>query len=326
MPEPVANVPPPDYAMVIAESGGDFDVNMFAQPALPALSPVLAVGMVEEMRFWLQIMSDHARLIRSGLDVTDEELFRYVDCLGLSIDELLALVQAASPPFSLGQVECLMAEANRRVTPLRELKRNLAAMVRECRIHIQLPADMLEHIRREADFFLGILNRPMGWPVPTRSDLEIPAPPAEENCPACLAPRSVIPCLGQGGAAVLLDEILFFADINAEHGIVLSLFFRPIVQDELSANTREAGERALGLFREMSQARRAGATLADMRGLIARDREAVSAWVDYLRCLKESIGCCRVPTGQVNFAYHLLHHMEHEACYTLELMDMAQGV
>jgi hypothetical protein len=105
----------------------------------------------------------------------------------------------------------------------------------------------------------------------------------------------------------------------------LSLFFRPVVQDELSANTRQLGEAGLGLFREMSQARIAGASLADMRGLIAQDREAVSGWVGYLRCLKESIGCCRVPTGQVNFAYHLLHHMEREACYTLELMDMVQG-
>ena len=300
-------------------------MSISVQPALPALSPGLAMGVVEEMRFWLHIMSDHARLIRSGLDVADEGLFRYVDCLGMRIDELLAAVQSACPPFLPGQVECLVAEANQRVTPLRELKRNLAAMVRECRIHMQLPADMLEHIRREADFFLSIINRPMGWPVAVRSDLGIPAPPAEENSPACLAPRSVIPCMGQGAAAILMDEIMFFADINAEHGVVLSLFFRPVVQDELSANTRQLGEAGLGLFREMSQARIAGASLADMRGLIAQDREAVSGWVGYLRCLKESIGCCRVPTGQVNFAYHLLHHMEREACYTLELMDMVQG-
>ena len=132
------------------------------QPALPALSPGLAMGVVEEMRFWLHIMSDHARLIRSGLDVADEGLFRYVDCLGVCIDELLAAVQSACPPFAPGQVECLIAEVNSRVTPLRDLKRNLAAMVRECRIHMQLPADMLEHIRREADFFLSIINRPMG--------------------------------------------------------------------------------------------------------------------------------------------------------------------
>jgi len=301
-------------------------VSMIPQPALPALSPSLAMGVVEEMRFWLQIMSDHARIIRSGLDVTDESLFRCVDCLGVGIDELLTAVQSACPPFPQGQVECLIAEANRRVTPLRELKRNLAAMVRECRINIQLPADMLEHIRREADFFLGIINRPVGWPVPTRSDLEIPAPPAEANLPACLAPRSVIPYMGQGGAVVLMDEILFFADINAEHAAVLSLFFRPIVQDELSEKARELGEMGMGPFREMSQARLAGASLADMCGMIARSRDAVNAWVGYLRCLKESIGRCSVPTGQVNFAYHLLHHMEREACYTLELMDMVQGV
>ena len=252
------------------------------QPALPALSPGLAMGVVEEMRFWLHIMSDHARLIRSGLDVADEGLFRYVDCLGMRIDELLAAVQSACPPFLPGQVECLVAEANQRVTPLRELKRNLAAMVRECRIHMQLPADMLEHMRREADFFLSIINRPMGWPVAVRSDLEIPAPPALENLPACLAPRSIIPCMGQGAATILMDEVLFFADINAEHGVVLSLFFRPVVQDELSTNTRQLGEAGLGLFREMSQARIAGASLADMRGLIAQDREAVSGWVGYL--------------------------------------------
>ena len=214
--------------------------------------PGLAMGVVEEMRFWLHNKSDHARLIRSGLDVADEELFRYVDCLGVRIDELLAVVQSAYPPFPPGHVECLIAEANRRVTPLRELKGNLAAMVRECRIHMQLPADMLEHTRREADFFLSIINRPMGWPVAVRSDLEIPAPPGEENLPACLAPRSMIPCMGQGAAPILMDEIMFFADINAEHGVVLSLFFRKVVNVELSGNTSQVGVFGLGLLRVLS--------------------------------------------------------------------------
>ncbi|MBP7165415.1 MAG: DUF2935 domain-containing protein, partial [Firmicutes bacterium] len=93
-------------------------MSMIPQPSLPTLPPGLAMGVVEEMRFWLQTMSDHAKIIRGGLDVTDEGLFRYVDCLGAGIDELLALVQSACPPFCPGQVECLIAETNRRVTPL----------------------------------------------------------------------------------------------------------------------------------------------------------------------------------------------------------------
>ena len=154
---------------------------------------------------------------------------------------------------------------------------------------------MLEHIRREADFFLGVINRPVGWPVPTRSDLEIPAPPAEENCPACLAPRSVIPCMGQGAAVVLMDEILFFADIDAEHGAVLSLFFRPIVQDKLAAKARELGEMGMGPFaRCLRQGWRA--SLMDMRGLIART--AMSAWVCYLRYSSSRLGAAMCPPGR----------------------------
>ncbi len=37
-------------------------------------------------------------------------------------------------------------------------------------------------------------------------------------------------------------------------------------------------------------------------------------------------GSCSVPTGQVNFPFSLLDHMEREGMYSIELLDMAQNV
>ena len=54
-------------------------MSRIPQPSLPTLPPGLAIGVVEEMRFWLQTMSDHAKIIRGGLDVCGLVLKKSLD-------------------------------------------------------------------------------------------------------------------------------------------------------------------------------------------------------------------------------------------------------
>jgi len=132
--------------------------------------------------------------------------------------------------------------------------------------------------------------------------------------------------MGPLAAAILQDGILFFTQINGEHAVVLSLYFRPEVQEELMEETEGHGTKLLGLLEELTEKVMQGSRLSDMKDIIARIREATISWLEHLRTLKAAVGSCGVPTGQVNFPYSLLDHMEREGMYSIELLDMAQNM
>jgi hypothetical protein len=327
------NLAPADYRIVISQVGGEYgvesdfnDSGIYRACGEGGLSEREAMAAVEEMRFWLWIMSDHAKLIRNGFDLAEEDLFRYSDALAQNLDVMLARVQSACPPFSPEQVQSLIAESNAVTVPLREFKADLVVAIRECRVMTNRPAELIDHIRRESEFFLGVINGLVGGPYPTRCNLKIPAPSGKETEPAALAPRSLIPYMGPLAAAILQDGILFFTQINGEHAVVLSLYFRPEVQEELMEETEGHGTKLLGLLEELTRKVVQGSCLRDMKDIIARIREATISWLEHLRTLKAAVGACSVPTGQVNFPYSLLDHMEREGMYSIELLDMAQNM
>ncbi|MEA4882246.1 MAG: DUF2935 domain-containing protein [Clostridia bacterium] len=282
-----------------------------------------ATAAFEEMRFWLPIMSDHARLIRNGFDLAADDVFRYSDALGVAIDGVLAAVRETTPPFPPGQAECFIAETNRVVVPLRDFKAALTGLIEKCQIRTDRPAGLIEHVRREADLYLGIVNGLVGGQAPTREDLKIPAPNCHKAEPAALAPRSLIPSLGEAGALVLTDETLFFTEINGEHAATLSIYFRPGTQDQLSKDAAATGEAILALRNRMAEAVERGSTICQMKDLLSSARELVVSWAGQLQSLKTVVGTCAVPTGEVNFPFSILDHMLKEAGYTLELLDMA---
>lgn len=175
------NLPLADYRIVIRQAGGEcsveydsINVDMSQAWAGGSFSERETMGVMEEMRFWLRIMSDHAKLIRNGFDLAEEELFRFADALAENLDGMLARVQSVNPPFSPGEVQSFIAESNAVVVPLREFKADLEVAIRECRVMTDRPAELIDHVRREAEFFLGIINGLVGGPIPTRCNLKIP--------------------------------------------------------------------------------------------------------------------------------------------------------
>ena len=302
------------------------EIGVFGACGEGTLSEREAMAAVEEMRFWLWIMSDHAKLIRNGFDLAEEDLFRYSDALAQNLDGMLARIQSVNPPFLPEQVSSLIAESNAVTVPLREFKADLVVAIRECRVRTNLPAELIDHIRRESEFFLGAINGLVGGPYPTRCNLKIPAPPGKETEPAALAPRSLIPCMGQLAGAILQDGIVFFTRINGEHATVVSLYFRPEVQEDLREETEEYGQKLLGLLEELTAKVVQGSSFRDLKDIMDKIRESTISWLEHLRTLKAAVGSCSVPTGQVNFPFSLLDHMEREGMYSIELLDMAQNV
>lgn len=291
------------------------------------LTPEMAVAAIQEMRTWLELMQFHARLIRNSLNTEEETLFRYVDSLAQRITALRERFEGQDDMALAGCARELIADTNAVIVPLRQLKIEMAEAVSRCCVICSLPADLLDHIRREADVFLGIINGLVGGPVPSRTDIGVPQSPAAADPRAALCPRSLIPGLIASNPAcaneVLWDEIIFFTRINAEHGPVMAMYFRPGVQQDLIDTTTRLSGAIMPILNQLEAARQQGLSIPQARPLIEANIAATVPWVAYLQQLNAAIMTCQVPTGQVNFPAQLAPHMALEGNYSLQLMQMA---
>lgn len=267
----------------------------------------------EELRFWVGILADHTKFIRNKFDPTEERLFRRADQFAREFDELRQRVNALfgpTPPGRVAVVEGQVVQATRRLI---RYKIEVTEGIRDCRILTELPADLIDHLRREALYFLGVLNVAHGGPPPTRSQLGLP----DANRPVNVAPIGLIPFLRQRAFAIGVDLSLFWLKIHFEHAQVLTLFYRP-VQEELIRQTADFQRRLEMLYRQALEVDRRRSGLS---GLLARVRPAMMEWREFLERLFADIRNCRVPTGQVNFPARLADHMRRETDYYLAILN-----
>lgn len=270
---------------------------------------------LQEMQFWLRIMQEHAGLIRNGLDPTEERLFREADRFFLELEPLRQEAEALMLDQTGERIGELIERSLMIVGRLRDFKRNVTALIRECKILTILPADLIDHIRREADFFIGELRFVRGEPTPTKETIGIPD--ARER--ALTVPRLLIPDLPEHIDEIALEESLFWLRQNMEHADVLALYFRPGVQDRLVQVTKSHAARLHEVYNEALEVNRTGRGLDR---LLARSRTVVGEWDDFLRRLFDALVHCSVPTGQINLYPILDDHMAREAQYYLEVLHI----
>lgn len=273
------------------------------------------VAALHEMQFWLRIMQEHAGLIRNGLDPTEERLFREADMLFRELAPLRAEAESlmsASPGKKIGE---LIERSLIIVSRLRDFKRNITALIKECRILTILPTDLIDHVRREADFFLGELHYVRGEPTPAKETIGIPD--ARER--ALTVPRLLIPDLAGHIDEIALEASLFWLRQNMEHADVLALYFRPGVQEKLVQITKSHAARLHEVYNEALEVNRTGSGLDR---LLARSRRVVGEWDDFLRRLFNALVHCSVPTGQINTFPVLDDHMSREAQYYLDVLHI----
>jgi len=115
---------------------------------------------LDEMNFWVRIMGEHAKFIRGGMDPTEEQIIRTADAFSVRFDRLLSQVRltvlADSP-----RINILVDTSITETIPLRDFKVGLTRLIEACSVTSELPAALLDHIRREADFFLTMLYGPV---------------------------------------------------------------------------------------------------------------------------------------------------------------------
>ena len=274
---------------------------------------------LNEMQFFLRIMFEHSALIRNGLDPTEEKLFREADRFYLELQPLWVKAESIFYPNAALEIEELIERSLFIVSRLRDFKRNLTALIRECQILIILPADLLDHIRREADFFLGELHFVRGEPTPTKETIGIP----DSQQRALTVPRLLIPDMAQSIDEIALEESLFWLRQNLEHAGVLELYFRPVVQDTLYQTTKGHEARLRDVHNQALDVNKSGKGL----GKLLRDaRMVVGDWDAFLRQLFNNVVSCAVPTGQTNLWPILDDHLAREAEYYLQVLDIVGEV
>jgi hypothetical protein len=274
---------------------------------------------LNEMQFWLRIMYEHSALIRNGLDPTEERLFREADQFFLALQPLWVEAESIILPDPGVMIEELIEKSLYIVSQLRDFKRNLTAMIKECRILTILPADLIDHIRREADFFLGELHFVRGELTPTKETIGIP----DSGQRALTVPRLLIPDMPQRIDEIALEESLFWLRQNMEHASVLSLYFRPVVQDALYKTTKGHEGRLSDVY---NTALNVNNSKTGLPKLLRNARQVVGDWDAFLRQLFDNVVHCRVPTGETNLWPILDDHLAREAEYYLTVLDIIGNV
>lgn len=279
------------------------------------MSPEGLIAATDEMRFWLRIMFEHAKFIRGGLNPSpeQEQFIRTAEYFAVNIEQLF-MMTTNTPPQDTGRINALVDASINWTVALRDFKVQLFILLEQCKAVAELPAPLLDHIRREADFFLTMLYRLKGLPVPPEKVLGIP----NANIPTSLVPKLLIPFMGERIPRIARDENLFWLRIHKEHGEVLLLVaYRPKIQDMLYEATAKF-EKQLEVLLE--EAKRVPEHSAALKAFNTKAYAVMKEWHDFLLKLFKDVMECSVPSGQINTPALILDHMAREAQYYLEVL------
>lgn len=119
-------------------------------------------SIVAENVFWLRHMADHAKFIRGLLDPSEREAFEQAqafsdrfDQLNLHARDLESLLWHSRPNNDLVKFERTVTDAT---TELRDFKAAAEELIKQCSVLSLIPPLLADHVRREAEHFLEILE------------------------------------------------------------------------------------------------------------------------------------------------------------------------
>lgn len=124
----------------------------------------LADSIVDENVFWLRIMADHSKFIAHLLDPSERKLVSVASTFSNEFDQLLAqardlesMVKQTEPSF-FGTLTRFTSDVQSATTDLRNFKQDARDLIRQCRLLSLINPLLADHVTREANKFLSILN------------------------------------------------------------------------------------------------------------------------------------------------------------------------
>ncbi len=122
--------------------------------------PVDAI--VSENVFWIRIMADHLKFIRGLLDPSEREAFDQVqalsdkwDGLNLHARDFESMLWHMRPNTDFARFEKTVTDA---AVELRDFKAMAQELIEQCSLLTLIPPLLADHVRREAEHFLHILE------------------------------------------------------------------------------------------------------------------------------------------------------------------------
>lgn len=282
----------------------------------------------EEMRFFNPLMADHGRVIRGMLDLTEDSRIREGDRFALVFAALAEQVGQAPPAAE--DIAPLVAGTIPTVENFIAFKQEAQNLLEQCRIQAILPAYLVSHIRREAEWYLGMLGKPLGRPTPLRREFLLPAGETR----AILLPRHLIGQVPANLNLVAMEYDLWWVHVQRDHAKIAADHTRPESQRRLHRHLSawdtdferlwQKGQRLFEHLYAAGHLRRPTLTPEVVR----YNRElsgTLTRWRSYLMSLEEDLRRCQVPSGQTNFWPALPTHFRLETEYLLEALHRLEG-
>jgi len=142
---------------------GDSSLSMlyppeqFADLPEPLSEKMFIERSLAENRFWLRIMKEHALFLGEGMDRNDKNLIQQTNRFYHYFEQQEK--RAHQTPPSVGAVRKLNEDSIRLVYGFRNFKRNLLILIINCKIRgFNFPL-LVDHIAREAEYFMNTLHK-----------------------------------------------------------------------------------------------------------------------------------------------------------------------
>lgn len=120
-------------------------------------SPIDSVEEVIQFEInWNDIMGEHTKFIRGYLDPSEVELFKQANAFSDQFDELNEKTKAL--PQNPDQLPEITGESETLVTNLRDFKRQGTEGILACQVKSLIPPLLADHVTREANHYLRLLN------------------------------------------------------------------------------------------------------------------------------------------------------------------------
>lgn len=273
------------------------------------LRPETSSALLDEMQFWNRQLDEHARLIRAGVDLGEDNTIREADQFTAMYDRLLARLTAPGIIANPATVNPLLRQTKVLSVGLREFKIEVENGIMQCRIRAIIPGELVGHIRRELDYFIGKLDAVTGGPIPSWEDLGL----NHSNRKVSLIPRMLLEDIeGKLVYQISLEELLFWLHISSDHAGVLANHFRPGEQAQF---TQDTSRYAAEFDKLHQQVLKAGESRGNLSEIMQISNDLNQNWVNYLSELNRMLAACQIPGLQANFWPALGVHIYREQVY-----------
>lgn len=274
--------------------------------------PINAV--LDEMNVWMPILAEHLKFHRGGINpcIKQDCIFQNLDYSARQIDYLTNMLFSpveAMSEIKNNPVKTILPQ----VLAVSDIKKFMYQGIKSCEILSIIPSELADHMRRETDRFIGII----GGPKSTRKELGIPGGDKK----VFGIPRMLLLGLSDKEKFTdVVEEIMFFSNINEEHSHHIAMTTKPGVQEKYARKAKEFEK----LFKENVQ--RAKAVEDRGKGLerlIDVTLKLMKEFKDFGLMILKGAETCALPEEQTNAWPLMDDHILREGNYFVELLQMA---